>query len=162
MIIIKSAVISDCGCYRYVLRREWNDDLPPMLILMLNPSKADAERDDPTITRSIHRAKLEGCGSLVVGNAGAGRATYPKDWAAMEDPYGPDNRYHIRRLLIECWLDEGKAVVAWGTLGHDKAGYILDIAKVVGIKLWCLGKTKAGDPRHPLYMPYDKRLEPYP
>ena len=76
----KSAVISSCGRFRYELRREWDEILPPFVAGLLNPSIADADIDDPTIIRSFKRAKANGCGSLIVWNLGAGRATNPRDW----------------------------------------------------------------------------------
>ena len=42
-----SAVISKCGLHRYLLERE--SRVKPLVFVMLNPSKADAEPDDPTI-----------------------------------------------------------------------------------------------------------------
>ena len=60
--IIKTAAISDCGTYRYSLTREWAEG-PRLLFVMLNPSTADAEADDPTIRKCIGYAQREGFGS---------------------------------------------------------------------------------------------------
>jgi hypothetical protein len=150
----KSAIISSCGLYRYELRRQWDDTLPPYVSGMLNPSIADAEIDDPTIKRNWQRAEASGCGSLVVWNLGAGRATNPEDWMAMSDPIGPENDDHIRRILAECRERNGIALVGWGAhgsfKGRDKAA--LRIAAEIGVRLRCLGATKTGQPRHPLYI----------
>src|SRR6516162_8071848 len=91
----KSAIISDCGLYRYELRRVWDKSLPPYVSGMLNPSTADDKVDDATITRNIRRAQALGYGSLIVWNLGAGRATEPDNWKAMADPIGPENDRHI-------------------------------------------------------------------
>lgn len=154
----KSAVISDCGLCRYELRREWDDKLPPLVVGMLNPSKADAEISDPTVTRCWKRAETLGFGSLIVWNAGAGRATDPNDWKRMDDPIGPENDYYIMRLLNECMDRDGKAIVGWGVHGTFMNRHLIigDIAKAIGISLYCLGATKEGHPRHPLYVPYDQ------
>ena len=49
-----SAIISVCGQYRYELSRPgaiMAAAEPPEVFVMLNPSKADATPDDPTIRR---------------------------------------------------------------------------------------------------------------
>ncbi|MFO6262918.1 DUF1643 domain-containing protein [Pseudomonas aeruginosa] len=49
-----SAIISECGQYRYLLTRPGDclADKGTAVFLMLNPSTADAALDDPTIQRS--------------------------------------------------------------------------------------------------------------
>jgi hypothetical protein len=150
----KTAVISPCGNFRYVLRREWDDTRPPYVSGMLNPSIADAELDDPTITRNVRRAVALGFGSLVVWNLGAGRATDPNVWKAMRDPVGPDNDEYIRQILTDCRDRGGIAVVGWGNLGSfmRRDEVVLRIASDIGITFRCLGTTKNGQPRHPLYV----------
>ncbi|MCH7984950.1 MAG: DUF1643 domain-containing protein, partial [Chloroflexi bacterium] len=44
------ARFSGCHRYRYVLTREFGGD-STCLFIMLNPSSADADQDDPTIRR---------------------------------------------------------------------------------------------------------------
>jgi hypothetical protein len=131
---------------------------------MLNPSIADDEIDDPTIIRTWRRAEALGCGSLVVWNLGAGRSTDPATWMTMADPIGPDNDNHIRRILSECRDRNGIPMVGWGASGffleRDKA--VMAIAAEVGIKFRCLGTTKAGQPRHPLYVANRAPLVPWP
>lgn len=149
-----SAIISDCGAYRYELRRVWNDSLPPYVSGMLNPSTADAVNDDPTITRNRRRAEAMGFGSLIVWNLGAGRATDPKVWKKLSDPIGPENDNHIRRILSECHKRRGIVVVGWGNhgtfLGRDKV--VSQLAREIGVEFFCLGTTKRGQPKHPLYV----------
>jgi hypothetical protein len=163
LFVKKSAIISSCGLYRYELRRAWDDRLPPYVAGMLNPSTADDEIDDPTIIRNLRRAAALGCGSLIVWNLGAGRATLPRIWKAMADPIGPENDNYIRCILIECRDRDGIAMVGWGASGsflrRDKD--VMAIAAEVGIKFRCLGTTKAGHPRHPLYVANREPLIPW-
>jgi hypothetical protein len=161
--IAKSAVISPCGRYRYQLRREWDETLPPLVAGMLNPSIADAEIDDATITRSLRRAASNGCGSLIVWNLGAGRATDPDDWMAMVDPMGPENDLHIRAVLNECLDRNGIALAAWGARGvfRNRDSTVLELAAEIGVVFHCLGTTKDGHPRHPLYVALDRPLVPW-
>lgn len=160
--MIFSAVISSDGLYRYELRRDW-DERPPLVLGMLNPSTADHRQNDPTIHRSIKRAQDLGCGSLVVWNLGAGRATEPRDWKAMADPIGPDNDRHIRNILTECRELGGIALVGWGVHGsfRDRDIAVTEIAHSVGVELKCLAFSKEGFPRHPLYVEYGAPLVPF-
>lgn len=159
----KTAEISDCGLYRYELRRIWDDALPPLVLCMLNPSIADAEIDDPTIVRAMQRARNAKCGSLLVVNLGAGRNTSPQKWMAMADPIGPRNEPHLSGALHEAWRRKGIAVAGWGAWGGfmDRDKNFLQMAKANAVPLFCLGKTVDGHPRHPLYVSYETQLTPY-
>lgn len=159
--IRKSAIISDCGLFRYEIRGVWDDTLPPMVGILLNPSKATAEIDDPTWLRGVYRAQRLGFGSSIYGNLGAGRATDPADWKRMRDPIGPENDDHLRRILQECLDRGGLAYAGWGAHGDFRRRdlRVKFIAREVGITLHCLGKTKTGDPRHPLYVANDQPFE---
>jgi hypothetical protein len=158
MLANRSAIISECGSYRYELRRIWNASQPPYVIGMLNPSTADAEFDDPTITRCMRRAATQGYGSIIVWNLGAGRATDPKVWKSMQDPIGPDNGSHIRRILTECRERDGLAIAGWGAHGSflERDVAAVAIARDVGVVFHCLGVTKQGYPKHPLYVGYSQ------
>lgn len=157
-------MISLDGLYRYELRREWDPALPPFLCIMLNPSTADARTNDATITRLIRRASHLGLGSLIVGNLGAGRATHPRVWRNMRDPIGPDNKRSLRRIMREARERGGKVMVGWGAQGPPElVSFVVSIARHIGVKLYCLGETGTGCPRHPLHVAYSvplRRWEP--
>lgn len=161
--ISKTATISACGLYRYSLRRCWDDTLPPYTAGMLNPSTADADQDDPTITRVVRRAAALGFGSLTVWNLYALRATDPAQLSLVADPVGPENLIWIRKALEECATRSGTATVGWGTGCADQRiiSDIQAIAADLGVKLHCLGVTKEGHPRHPLYVSYGTPLQPW-
>ncbi len=150
-----SAVISPCGIYRYRLDRRWSDG-PTMGFIMLNPSTADADRDDPTIRRCIGFAKREGCGGLIVVNLFNFRATKPEDMANAADPEGQDADL---RLLEAMDHVDGPLVAAWGShwMAKERGAYI---SEMIGVHCVCLGKTKNGAPRHPLYVRGDAPLVP--
>lgn len=153
-----SAVISECGKYRYVLKRNisqalrWNK---PCLFIMLNPSTADAELDDPTIRRCIGFAKSWGCTELTVVNLFAYRATDPKELESVEDPKGPENLPYIVNELMNHKL--GIVVAAWGSNKFAKiqAEYI---ERELG-PFKSLGRNKDGSPKHPLYLPKNSELK---
>ena len=56
--LLGGAVIT--GNYRYLLWREWNSSDKTVTFIMLNPSRANAFFNDPTITRCINFAKSWG------------------------------------------------------------------------------------------------------
>ena len=148
-----SAVLSSCGQYRYELWRRWSEG-PHVLFIMLNPSTADATKDDATIRKCVAYAKRWGFGALCVGNLFAFRATDPRDMRAATDPIGPENDATLQRLASEA----GVIVAAWGAhgthLGRDKA-----VSKMLPT-INALHVTKDGLPGHPLYLKNDAK--PFP
>lgn len=154
------AVLSDCGRYRYTLTRRWAPGAP-MLFVMLNPSTADASMDDPTIRRCIGFAKREGCGALEVVNLFAFRATDPAALSTATDPIGPDNDRHI----VEAAVRGGVIVAAWGASVpaalRTRPAQVGRLLRETRLRLWCLGMTSGGAPRHPLYVRGDAALVPW-
>jgi len=159
----KTAIISECGMYRYQLGRTW-DDGPIARFIMLNPSTADAEVDDPTIRRCIAFAKREHAGAISVVNLFAFRATKPADMMKAQDPVGPENNNHLREWVGHEFGFSKLVIAAWGA-SPFAAKRFKQIRErgVLETKYWrCLGKTKMGGPQHPLYIKGDAPLIPYP
>lgn len=143
------AELSDDGLHRYILGRRWDDALPECVFIMLNPSTADATQDDPTIRRCINFAKSFGCGTLLVGNLYAYRATDPRELFKAEEPTGgPRNNSVLTDLLTRGAV----TVAAWGA--RAKADRVAELISLPGANhLTALATTKDGAPRHPLYVP---------
>ena len=158
----RTATISDCGRYRYDLTRRWADG-PTALWVMLNPSTADATEDDPTIRRCISFSQRVNCGGLTVVNLYAYRTTDPKALLTAENPIGPDNLATVRRWLMDASL----VVAAWGAwpLTNRRIAparlHVEGLATMHGHDMKCLGVTKAGAPRHPLYVKGDQPFVSY-
>ncbi len=154
------ATVSECGLYRYHLWRCWNEDLPVMVFVMLNPSVADAVKDDPTIRRCIAFAKRERYGGISVRNLFAFRATDPDELLTATDPHGPDNYNHLlacRRSFLMTRL-----VAAWGNVSPKLRQAAQSAINVVSMNdPYCLGTTKDGNPRHPLYVKGDAPIVPW-
>jgi len=149
---MKSAVISDCGAYRYFLLRGELNQLP---FIMLNPSTADDKIDDPTIRRCLSFAEKFGYGGIVVVNLYALRATKPEELWKCTDPVGPENDMWLAKIASKC----PEVVCAWGTNARaDRVQHAAEVLKANGTKLKCLGTTKNGSPRHPLYVKGDQPL----
>ena len=146
-----SAIISECGKYRYTLERKWGDG-PTVLWVMLNPSTADANNDDRTIKRCIGFSQREGFGSLIVENLYAYRSTDPGILTKISaaEARGPDNFWR----MADSALRAGKVICAWGAPGGKYVPLPLD-----GVILFCLGRTKHGAPKHPLYLAKSTPLE---
>jgi hypothetical protein len=153
-----SAIISACGTYRYALTRT-GDTLSGergcAMFLMLNPSTADATRDDPTIRRCRSFASSWGNASIAVANLYALRSTDPAALRVHPDPVGPENDGHIYEMA---WM-HGRVVCAWGTNApENRVAAVVTLLRQAGARLACLGTTKCGAPRHPLYVRGDQPL----
>jgi len=158
------ARFSPCRRYRYALWRRWADG-PQVLFIMLNPASADESRDDPTIRRCLGFARAWGYGALAVANLFARRTASAAELArlAASSPaglVGPDNDAWLLRLYRESEL----AIAGWGNqgrlLGRSRA------VRTLTPELHCLGCTRLGEPRHPLYVatatPYHRLGQPMP
>ena len=141
--------------YRYTLGRRWAPDGKRVCFCLLNPSTADASVLDPTLTRCYGYANQWGFNAMDVTNVFALRSTDPKGLRAVDDPIGPDNDEHIVELAQSADL----VVVGWGTHArlNDRHTHVIELLSDVSA-LTCLGVTKDGYPKHPLYLRKD--LEP--
>lgn len=150
------AVLSECGTYRYSLRRWWGATLDTFVVIGLNPSTADARDDDPTIRRCVDFASAAGCGGLVMLNAYAYRATDPTALRNRNDAVGPHNDRFIAATIAHIHI---KVVVcAWtDAVTKDRAREVLAILADFEHEPHVFGLTKTGAPRHPLYMPRTAR-----
>jgi hypothetical protein len=162
----RSAVFSACGTYRYSLTRSWNEgERNPAVFIMLNPSTADAEKDDPTIRRCMGIARSLGCVGIQVVNLFAVRATRPVEMKAALDPVGPENLDHVLRAIdhrnVCPGLMPGPVICAWGTLGGHLGQDEVVMPGIAPYQPQCLDITKHGFPRHPLYVRRDVILRPY-
>lgn len=164
-VVVRSAVTSGDGVYRYRLGRVWQRPLAAaarghVTWVMLNPSTADEQVDDPTIRRCLRFSDDFGYRSLTVVNLFALRATSPTSLAGHPDPVGPENR----RFVAEETRKADLVVVAWGAGKVAQAGYerLRDVLRNVEGRVRCLGVTASGAPRHPLYVRADTPLEPWP
>jgi hypothetical protein len=137
--------------YRYRLDRRWCGGEGLCGFIMLNPSTADERSDDPTIRRCIGFAKGWGYSGLIVGNLFALRATDPAMLLAARDPVGGEaNALALVELIDEAALN----LCAWGHFAGvgQRGGEAIALVRARGRVPYCLGLTKHGAPRHPLYL----------
>lgn len=153
----RDAVLSPCGSYRYKLTRRWGPGRKCVFV-MLNPSTANAEVDDPTIRRCIAFARSWGYAGLDVVNLFPFRATSTKVLKAARDPYGGDQSNYA--ILAACQGSE-LVVCAWGKDGNHlgRARDVCWLLDQAGVQLHALKLNGDGTPAHPLYLKGD--LQPF-
>lgn len=157
-----SAILSDCGKYRYWLERG-EKDAPYVAWVLANPSTADAEKDDPTVRKARGFTGRWGYKRFVFVNLFAFRSTDPKGLLKAQNPWGPDNDDYIRRAVSGAQF----VVLAWGNAVVKPlrercrvvAKHVLSARQQEHVK--CLGYTADRQPRHPLMLAYSTPLEEY-
>lgn len=154
----RTALVSPCGAYRYWLRRQWPDgDGKVVCFVMLNPSTADGDVDDPTLRRCMGFARQWGFSTLSVRNLYALRSTNPANLLTHRDPIGPSGDAELAAAA-----SADLVVCGWGTGVKGTLSRSADAVRLMrGKPLHCLGFTLSGSPRHPLYVPKAAELVAY-
>ena len=140
--------------YRYLLIHDREDLFVAgrrrLLCVGLNPSAADEQQLDNTLTSARDFASRWGFNGFVMANLFAFRSPYPEDLHTIADPIGPDNDRHIRAAAGQCEM----VLAAWGSypLAATRAPRVEAILCAAGRPIHCLGLTKDGYPLHPLYI----------
>jgi hypothetical protein len=143
--------------YRYLLWRKWDESLPRLCFVMLNPSTADEIKNDPTIARCVGFADRWGFGSLEVVNAFAYRATDSSELKRAKNPVGK----LADRYIQEAVTRSDQVVVAWGNWGSLNERHVEMNALLKGADTYCFGITNQSQPKHPLYLRNDAALVRY-
>ncbi len=128
-------------------------------MVMLNPSIADENQNDPTVERCQRRAMAMGFGGLQVTNIFALVSTDPAGLYTHPDPVGPDND----AAILGAVKNAGMVLCAWGTHGQHigRALHVMTILRNAGVTPYCLGENADGSPKHPLYRAYWQAPQPY-
>ncbi|WP_040819178.1 DUF1643 domain-containing protein [Litoreibacter arenae] len=152
-----TALYSDCERYRYALTRVWDEGGRKVSFVMLNPSTATEVQNDPTVERCERRARALGFGAFRVCNIFAWRDTDPHKMRKAAEPIGPANDASIAEACN--WADT--VVAAWGTHGEhlSRGPQVEALMRSTGNPLYHLGLSKAGHPKHPLYIAYTQQPE---
>ena len=154
-----NAVFSEDRKYRYFLLRVWDRRKPKCVFIGLNPSTANEVQNDPTVTRCRNYARFWGYGGLHMLNIFGFRATDPKVMKTQEDPNGDENDH----WLVKISKNAGIVICAWGTHGayRERGKEVISMLDNAGVALHCLGETKDGFPKHPLYLRADAKPQPF-
>ncbi len=156
----RAAVISACGKFRYLLTRHWGPAKSGHVLAVCgaNPSDADGLIDDPTMVRVQNFVRGYGFHGVVMINTAAYRSPYPEAVPRCWRGLGPYNQEALHAVASEV----SEVVCAWGTAGHRSGTELaLGIFREHFCRLLCWGTTKAGHPRHPLYLRADTPLVPF-
>lgn len=150
-----AAAFSDCGRYRYLLWRRWGGGAA-LVAVMLNPSRAGAERGDATLSLCLGRARRAGFGALTVVNLFALIDPCPGALRRAADPVGPANDAAIGHALVR----GGAILCAWGNDGArgGRAEAVAARLRAAGRPLLHLGLTQTGQPRHPRGVPLAREM----
>jgi hypothetical protein len=150
----RGAIFSEDRKYRYALWRRWCDG-PALLSIGLNPSKADEEKSDPTITRGVRRAREAGFGALLWGNLYAYVSTNPQALLGDGDFVGKWTDYYLSVMIAMA----SQHLCGWGSFKPvpQRAPAVLAMIQ----EPYCLGRNADGQPKHPLYISYDVPMVKY-
>ncbi|KLU20353.1 hypothetical protein EOS_41560 [Caballeronia mineralivorans PML1(12)] len=158
-----SAILSDCGTYRYRLERVCGLDGPTYAFFGINPSTADAAINDATVRKWIGFVSRWGGDRFIVGNVFGYRSTDVFALRHEDDPVGPKNDAHLWQIiadadiLVPCW---GNASKVPNHLRY-RLNRVLSMLVLSGKPVLIFGKTQSGDPKHPLMLGYDTPLRPW-
>lgn len=168
--------------YRWLLERHWPvsaglgcspDRIRTLIFCGLNPSSADAQGDDPTLRRLVAFARQWGYGRLVVLNLFALVTPSPAHLLRHHRPKGAANDAVLRHWIHQ-WSKRAHwdLWIGWGSNGglRGQDQWFLAHLETVqdrrrrsgGAPVFCLGITRAGHPRHPLYLPGNTQQQPWP
>ncbi len=152
------AIYSGCETYRYLLTRDWGQGVR-LLYILLNPSTATEEKNDPTIERCERRARAMGYAGFGVANLFAYRSTDPRGLRLTADPVGPCND----EVITGAAATAGRVICGWGTHGTllGRGATVAAMLRRTKADLQHLGLTAAGHPRHPLYVGYATQPAPW-
>lgn len=160
-----SAILSPDGKYRYWLRRDVNVAHGPVFgFVGVNPSIADASRDDATVRKWRGFCAAWGASAFVVGNVFAFRSTDVRLLKTEQQPVGPENFAYLERLIREsdvivpCWGDRAKIPRSLYPHIDRAASFLRVMSKEADKPIKCFGRTRGGDPLHPLMLAYSTEL----
>jgi hypothetical protein len=148
---VVTAKFSECKKYRYELTEIWDETLPLVMFVMMNPSVAECEHSDPTLIKCGKFARMWGYGGQLIGNIHAYRITDSKLLAQVDEPIGSENDAYLLAMA-----DRTKDVVlAYGLPPKALRSRATQVVELLRDKapLKYLRLTKNGTPSHPLYLP---------
>jgi hypothetical protein len=153
--MFRDATFSHDRKYRYVLSRRWNTRSNRFVMYIgLNPSTANEEKPDNTITKLIKVSKYNGFDGMFMLNIFAIVSSKPSVLKTDSDPLG-DNNGWLEEIAPKC----DKIVFCWGNFkeAQERAQEVIKMFD----KAYCLFQNKNGSPKHPLYCKDETKLIPF-
>lgn len=143
-----TAITDQSEKYRYSLLREWDDSLPKITFILLNPSIADHLLIDDTLRKCLNYSIENGFGRLEIVNLFAYRAMDSNELKRASEPIGSENDTFILKAVSDAKL----IIAGWGgengTYKHrDKQ--VLDLLQDYKGKIYCFnGNTGKKPPQY--------------
>jgi hypothetical protein len=159
----RSVIFSECGLFRYLLEHDFGGSGPVVSLGMVNPSKADGQKNDPTMTKVDGFATRMGASKVIVWNPFALISKDVRDLRTASDPIGPENDAYIEQAIRGADIH----IVAWGPLTklpkplRGRLRSVVNVLEAAGAKPMCWGTALDGQPRHPLMLAYATPLVPW-
>lgn len=156
----KGAVFDADRRFRYSLWRWWGEgNGQKCCFIMLNPSTADEDVLDPTVTRCVGFAQDWGFSGIMIANLFALRATDPKE--LYNCGVNPSGGVKNDQAIVAAALQSACVVCAWGVHGAlwNRGEDVKELLR--SFEPVCLGVTKDGHPKHPLYLRKDTQRRPF-
>lgn len=163
LLMARRAVFSECRLYRYLLEHDFGGSGPVISLGMVNPSHADGENNDSTMTKVDGFATRLGASKVKVWNLCALVNKDVKALAAAADPIGPENDAYIAQAIMDAEIH----IVAWGPASklpkalRTRWRSVVDVLTKAGANPMCWGTALDGQPRHPLMLAYVTPLVPW-
>jgi len=149
--MIRDAKFSNDGKYRFYLSRIWDDSLNKVCYICLNPSIADENKDDKTVTMLINITKNNNCGGFFILNLSDYILTNEFEQFALTDEFEriprPQNPY-IDPIIVQSDI----LCFAYGNVKLkilERFQKRLEFLKMLNQEKYCLGLNKNGSPKHP-------------
>lgn len=155
------AIFSADKKHRLKLWRTWDDALPKLMFIGLNPSTANETDNDPTIKSCIRIAKHNGYGGIIMMNCWTHISTDPDKLRTGEPSLSETGWLLSNDDSLLFTATNADVCFAWGNFkivrdtSRDK-----ELSRMLP-NSWCLGKNKNGSPKHPLYCKTETKLIPY-
>ena len=142
-----------CGRDRWRLWRAWGSG-PRVAFVMLNPSTASADEDDPTIRKCMAYARRWEYHGIEVVNLFGLRATDPRELYRRDEAECVGDRNDP--TILSATYQAGLVIVAWGNHGglHKRSAAVLRMLEG-NCEPHALAVTKHDQPWHPLYLAGD-------
>ena len=167
-------LFSECGSYRWILKREFSSGNKTIVFIGLNPSKANSSNNDRTLIRIINFCSRWNYKNIYIINLFGLISKSPNQLLKSNDPIGENNDLIILKSL-EFWRENTYCDLwlGWGDKGqlNGRDRKVLKLIKNFSNfksnennyskRVLSLGLSKKGNPRHPLYMPNQSILRKF-
>ncbi len=167
-------LFSECGSYRWILKRELLSGEKTVVFIGLNPSKANSTNNDRTLIRIINFCSRWNYKNIYIINLFGLISTSPNKLSKSNDPIGKNNDL-ITLKSLEFWQENTNCDLwlGWGDKGqlNGRDHKVLKLIKFFlnlksnknnySKRVLSLGLSQKGNPRHPLYMPNQSFLRKF-